>query len=197
MSKAIDVALKSAEQQQAKEITSKFSARLAASVRDTGQVDTMRHTILSHVAAEAYDRAIEELKEYIHGKADYPQFEQRAERYVNYAIDLINAVRAKRSFPGLHHLAMSKQQELFDRAMDHFEDLKATLRKVEGIDREVKVEDVRSTVLVIKAVIYCAFALLILGFLLEISRGVLPATFVVVDSAFGDITNWIFDKIGF
>jgi hypothetical protein len=197
MSKAIDIALKSAEQQQAKEITSKFSARLAASVRDTGQVDTMRHTILSHVAAEGYDRAIVELKKYIEAKSDYPQFEQRAERYVKYAIDLINAIRAKRSFPGLQHLAMSKQQELFDRAMDHFEDLKATLRKVEGIDREVKVEDVRSTVLVIKAIIYCAFAILVLGFLLEISRGVLPATFVVVDSAFGTMTNWIFDKIGF
>lgn len=197
MSKAIDVALKAAEQQAEKEITSNFSARMAASVKDVGQVDTMRHTILSHVAGENYERAIDELKNYMSSKDNYPQFRQRAERYVTYAIDLINAVRAKRSFPGAQHLAMSKQQELFDRAMDHFEDLKATLRKVEQIDREVKLEDVRSTVMVVKALIYCAFAVLVLGFLLEISRGVLPSLWVVIDSAFGDATNWIFDKIGF
>lgn len=195
--RSLDIALKSAEQQQAKEMTTKFSARMAASVKDVGQVDTMRHTILTYVASETYDKAIEELKKYVTTKSEYPQFEARAERYVSYAIDLINAVKAKRSFPGLQHLAMAKQQELFDKAMDHFEDLKATLRKIEQIDREVKLEDVRSTILVVKAAVYCAFALLALGFLLELSRGVLPAIYVVVDSGFGNMTNWIFDKIGY
>ncbi len=195
-SKAVDVALKQVEQQQERELTTKFSARMKASVRDIGQVDTMRHTILSHVATENYERAIEELRRYCDAKAAYPQFSVRSERYSKYAVDLINAVKAKRSFPGLHHLAMSKQQELFDRAMEHFDDLKATLRKIEQIDREVKLEDVRSTVLVVKAMIYSAFAVLVVGFLMEISRGVLPAAFVVVDSSFGELTNWLFDKLG-
>ena len=31
---------------------------------------------------------------------------------------------------------MAKQQEMFDRAMDHFDDLKVTLKKIEQIDRE-------------------------------------------------------------
>lgn len=195
--RAIDIALKSAEQQQEKEMSTKFSARMQAAVKDIGQVDTFRHTILSMVAAENYEKAIEEIHRYIVSKSDFPQFKNRVERYSQYAIDLINAVKAKRSFPGLQHLAMSKQQELFDRAMDHFEDLKATLRKIEQIDRELRLEDVRSTVLVIKALIYSAFAVLVLGFILEISRGVLPAAWVVVDSVFGNMTNFIFDKIGF
>jgi uncharacterized membrane protein YccC len=194
--KAVDVALKQVEQQQERELTTKFSARMKASVRDIGQVDTMRHTILSFVATENYERAIEELHRYCESKSAYPQFSVRSERYSKYAVDLINAVKAKRSFPGLQHLAMSKQQELFDRAMEHFDDLKATLRKIEQIDREVKLEDVRSTVLVVKAMIYSAFAVLVVGFLMEISRGVLPAAFVVLDSGFGDLTNWLFDKIG-
>jgi hypothetical protein len=74
--------------------------------------------------------------------------------------------------------------------------LKATLRKVERIEAEVRLDDVRSTVWVVKASIYCIFALLVLGFLLELSRGVLPAATIVVDDAFGHVTNAVFDKLG-
>lgn len=197
MSKALEVALKSAEQQQEKEMTSSFSARMQESVNDVGTPDTLRHTILSYVTTENYERAVVELKKYIDSKGEYPQFKERAERYSAYAIDLVNAVKAKRSFPGVQQLPVSKQQDLFDRAMDHFEDLKATLRKIEQIDRDVKMEDVRSTAIVVKAVMYSMFAITILGFVLEISRGVVTASWYVIDSTFGSITNWIFDKIGF
>lgn len=196
MSRSIDVAIRAAEQQHEREMSNKLADRMKASVKDVGQVDTFRHTILSTIASEGYDHAIEEIRKYIDSKADYPQFKSRSERYLNYSIDLINAIRAKRSFPGLQHLAISKQQELFDKAMEHFDDLKITLRKIEQIDVEVRLEDIRSTVWVVKALIYCVFALLVVGFLMEISRGVLPATLVVVDGLFGDFTNWLFDLIG-
>lgn len=199
MSKAIDAALNSAEQSEKTEMTSKFSVRMSAIAKDkdVGAPDTMRHTILSLVTGENYDRAIGELKQYVASKHEYPQFKSRAERYAAYAGDLINAVRVKRSFPGMQHLSMSKQQELFDRAMEHFEDLKLTLKKIEQIDREVKIEDVRSTVMVIKALVYCICAIAALAFVLEVSRGILPSAWIVFDSAFGEATNWIFDKIGF
>jgi hypothetical protein len=91
---------------------------------------------------------------------------------------------------------MSKQQELFDRAMEHFEDLKVTLRKVEQVDREVRLDDVRSTVWVVKAVIYSFFALVAVGILIEMSHGVLPSLGIVVDDAASRIINHIFDSIG-
>ena len=196
MSKAVDLALRAAENQFEKEMSTKFSARMQANLREMGAVDTIRHTIVSHVANENYERAIEEIKKYVASQSDYPQFADRSERYTNYAIDLIHATKAKRSFPGLQYLAMSKQQELFDRAMEHFEDLKVTLRKIEHIEKEVRLDDVRSTVWVVKAIIYSCFAMLVLGFLIELSRGVLPATVVVADDLFGAITNKIFDIFG-
>lgn len=197
MSKAMDVAIKAAEQQAEKELSAKFSARMQANLRDIGAVDSARHSIISYVANENYQRAIDEVKKWRESKNDFPQFADRSERYLSYAIDLINATKAKRSFPGLQYLGMSKQQELFDRAMDHFEDLKQTLKKVEFIEREVQLEDLRSTVWVIKAMIYSCFALLVLGFLIELSRGVLPATMIVVDDVFGSLTNYLFDLLGF
>jgi hypothetical protein len=197
MSKAMDIALKSAEHHFEKELTSKFSQRMKASSKDIGTPDSMRHTILSYVTGEQYERAVSELKRYGDAKADFPQFKIRADRYAAYAIDLMNAIKAKRSFPGVQNLSMSKQQELFDRAMEHFEDLKVTLKKIEQIDRDVKVEDVRSTVMVVKAAVYCFFAIAVLGFVLEVSKGILPSTWYVLDTFFSDLTNWIFSKAGF
>lgn len=196
MSKAVDVALKSAERQYEKELNSKFQARIAASSKEMGPVDSLRHTIMGFVAQENYQRAIDELERYVESKKDYPQFQQRSDRYVKYSIDLMNAIKAKRSFPGMQHLAMSKQQELYDRAMAHFDELKATLRKIEQINIEVRLEDVRSTVWVVKALIFSFFAILVLAFLMEISRGVLPSATIVVDDTFGRLTNWVFDQLG-
>ena len=192
----MDIALKSAEKQVEKELTNKFSSKMQANLRDLGPVESMRHTIITYVANENYQHAINEIKTYVESKRDFPQFAEKSERYTNYAIDLINAVKAKRSFPGLQYLGMSKQQELYDRAMEHFEELKQTLKKVEQIERETKLDDIRSTVWVVKAVIYSAFAILVLGFLIEVSRGVLPALSIVLDSLFGTITNKVFDMLG-
>ena len=196
MSRQLDVAIKIAESHSAREVNSKISARMKASVKDAGDVEGLRAAILSRIARENYDGAIEDLKSYIESKNEYPQFKVRSERYLNYAIDLVNAIRAKRSFPGVQHLSMSKQQELFDRAMEHFEDLKVTLKKVDAIEREVRLEDVRSTVMFVKAAIYCVFAIVILAFLLEASHGLLPTIGVVVDDTFGSLVNWLFDKAG-
>ncbi len=195
-SQNIDVALKVAEAQQEREMSSRISARMKSSLREAGLRDGARSLILSNVAGENYEKALEELELYSKSQQDYPQFYARSQRYLDYAATLIQAIKAKRSFPGMQHLSMSKQQELYDRAMSHFEDLKATLRKVEKIESEVRLDDVRSTVWVVKASMYCLFAVLVLGFLLELSRGVLPAASIVVDDTFGQLTNAIFDKLG-
>lgn len=193
----LDVALKVAEKQQEREMGSKISARMRRSLKENGSRDGARAVILSAVASENYSQALEELHRYLESRNDYPKFRARSERYLKYAGDLINAIRAKRSFPGMQNLSMSKQQDLYDRAMMHFEDLKATLRKSEQIAAEVKLEDVRSTVWVVKSLIYSVFAVLALCFLREVSRGVLPSAIVVFDDMFGLITNSIFDKLGF
>ena len=195
-SQSLDVALKVAEAHQERELGSKISARMRQSMREHGDRDGIRSIILSNVAAENYDVAMTEIKKFVDSKDDYPQFRIRSERYLSYAGDLVNAIRAKRSFPGLHYLSMSKQQDLYDRAMSHFEDLKVTLKKVEQIEKEVRLDDVRSTVWVVKAIIFCVFAVFVLGFIIEVSRGIVPSASIVADDFFGHFTNFVFDKLG-
>lgn len=194
--KSIDVALKMAEQQVERELDLRLSQKMRASSQDGGSVDSLRNRVASHVAGEAYDRAIQSLEEYISSKREYPQFKDRADRYVTHASDLIHAIKAKRSFPGMQHLSMSKQQELYDRAMEHFDELKSALKRIEQIEQEVRIEDVRSTVWVIQALIYSTFAVLVMAFLLELSKGILPSAIIVADDAFGRMVNWCFDLIG-
>lgn len=166
--------------------------RQAASQGASGLV---RNVILNHVTEERYDKAIDELTKYLNSKSQYPDFKERAERYVQYGIELIHAIRAKRSFPGWNALNMSKQKELFDKALLHYEDLRATLGKIEVIEREVRVEDVRSTVWVMQACVYSVCALLFFALLKEITGGVLPSASLLLDSTTSQIIDFLFEKL--
>jgi hypothetical protein len=170
--------------------------RLRIEPSQMGKADSLRHAVLMLINEEEYQRAIARLTEYEDTKLVYPQFAVRATRYMGYAADLINAIRAKRSFPGMENLAVTKQQELYDRAMDHVLDLVATLKKIEQIDRDCRAEDQRSTVWVVRAIMISICAIMIFGFYLEIQDGLLPTLGIVVDDALNHLTNALFDSVG-
>jgi hypothetical protein len=188
-----------AEKSQKEEVISSMKSQMRASIASGGGVGvspgSLRQLVLSAVVEEKYDKAISNLSGYMSSKPEYPEFKERCERYAEYAAELIQAIRTKRSFPGWNALNMSKQKELFERALHHFEDLKATLVKIEVIEREVRMEDVRSTVWVVKAVVYAVSALLLLLFLKELTGGVIPAADTVLESTTDNIVDFAFDKL--
>lgn len=163
---------------------------------DYGKPDGLRHAVLTLVNDEEYLRAITRMQEFEDSKYRYPQFSMRAGRYLSYATDLINAIKAKRSFPGLESLAVTKQQELYDRAMEHAMDLVATLKKIEQVDRECRAEDQRSTIWVLRALLFGFCAVLVLAFYLDIADGLIPTIRIVLDDALNTSTNWFFDLLG-
>lgn len=185
-----------AEKASQKDAVSAMKQQMKASVQQIGSSDSLRNSILSLVVEENYDRAIADLEAYIDSLPDYPQFKERAHRYVSHSVELIHAVRAKRSFPGWNALNMSKQRDLFEKALEHFEDLKLTLTKVEVIEKEVRIEDVRSTVWVIQAAALCLFVLMAFVFLREFTRVVLPSSGLLIDASIDSLVNMIFDKLG-
>jgi hypothetical protein len=163
---------------------------------DYGKPDGLRHAVLNLVNEEEYTRAISRIEEFEDSKYRYPQFTIRANRYLSYAADLINAIKAKRSFPGMENLAVTKQQELYDRAMDHAMDLVATLKKIEQVDRECRAEDQRSTVWVIRAGMIALLAIMAVAFYLEVSDGLIPTIGIVADDVLNHVTNFLFDTLG-
>lgn len=174
----------------------KSRTRFSLTQDELGKPDSFRRSVLQKVSSEQYLAAIETLKLYKTSQPQFPQFRERTERYLDYAVDLVNGIKAKRSFPGIANLPMSKQEELFSRAYDHFEDLKATIRRVEKTELEVRLEDKRSTIWVVKALFYSVVAIVGLGIFLELSNGVASNAQNVADDSLEKMTNVIFKMVG-
>jgi hypothetical protein len=191
--------IEAAEKSQKDEVISSMKSQMRASIKsvsgNVGPNGSLRQSILTAVVEEKYDLAISRLKEFVESKPEFPEFRERCVRYSEYGVELIHAIRTKRSFPGWNALNMSKQKELFERALHHFEDLKATLTKIEVVEKEVRMEDVKSTVWVVRAFVYAVSALLFFVFFREMGAGVLPAAYTVLESSTSSIVDFAFDKL--
>lgn len=152
---------------------------------DFGKMDSLRYSVLTQVVEEEYEGAMEALKEFYAKPSDYPTFNAKIERFINHSIDLIHAIKAKRNFPGINQLTRAKQQELRDRFKDHFKELVYMLKKVEKIEKDLIIEDARSTIYVIRAFWFSFITLVITWFLVEIFRG-LAITSVIVISDYAE-----------
>ncbi len=169
-----------------------LKAELSAISNDMGRADTLRHNVLTFVVEENYDGAIKVLKTFLDSEFEIPKSRERVERYIQHSIDLVNAIRAKRKFPGAQSLTTAKQQELNEKFVTHFSELQFILKKVERIQHEVRLEDIRSTVWIVQALITSAIVIAVVAFLLDVNQGLLETTIVVADDVFRDLTNWIF-----
>lgn len=158
---------------------------------DLGEPDSLRYRVLTMVLDERYDGAIEELKEFIDQPSDYPDFKARIMRFVNHSMDLIYAIKAKRSFPGISSLTRAKQQELREKFKEHLKELQYSLKKIEKNQTDLRVADARSTIYVVRAVWYSVVSLAALGFFLEISNGLAHTSYIVVDDVLTKFSDWI------
>jgi len=162
--------------------------------KDMGRADTLRFNVISFVVEENYYRAVKELEDYINRDSQYPRFKERVERYVGHCIDLVNAIRAKRKFPGMNHLTMAKQQEINEKYRAHFNELQFVLRKIEQVQVTVKLDDVRSTVWVVRALAQSVGVIFLVSLMIEMGEGLFITSIIVIDNFFIELTQWIFQK---
>lgn len=164
------------------EMQSQLRRKLSESQRkDLGRMDSLRSSILGMVVGENYERSKEELMAYVELKTEFPTFQFRAQRYVQHCVELIQAIETKRNFPGLASLSLAKQQEIHEKVLEHFEELKSNLKQIEKVEREQKLNDVRSTVWVIRMVCFCALAVIGAGLVLDIESGSFNSSWSVIE----------------
>jgi hypothetical protein len=135
------------------------------SKQEVGKIHSLRRSVLQFVVENQYDRGANVIEDFIDSKDYYPALKERATAQMNHAKDLIHAIKAKRSFPNLSSLPMSKQQEILDSALRHFDELKAALRAIEQMTNDEAVRDVRSTVWVIRTFSYVVVVVFAVAFL--------------------------------
>lgn len=160
--------------------------------KDLGEPNSLRYAILTGVLGGRYDTAIGELKKFVDHDSVYPNFKQRVYRYVNHSTDLIYAIKTKRNFPGMSSLTRAKQQELYEKFKQHFYELQFVLKKIEKIQKDLRIEDVRSTVYVVRAMWYSGFAILCLAFVLDVINGMAVTTYLVFSDLSTEAVGWLF-----
>ena len=161
--------------------------------RKVGKTHSLRHTVLNSIVSGDYDGAKSALIEYVEMQREYPSFINRSKRYVEHCHDVIQAIKTKREFPAKHTLPMSKQQELMEKVVEHFEELKHYLNRIEITQKDAKLEDLRSTVWVIKAFTYCLFIIVLALFLRSAAMSILSSFDYVINDFTNDTINWIFE----
>jgi hypothetical protein len=159
---------------------------------DMGKADTIRYNVVNYIVEEKYDKAIKLLNYFIDRESEYPNFKTRLHRYVKHCIDLINAMKAKKNFPGMNSLTRSKQQELQDRVIGHFNELQHILKKIEDVQRDLKIQDVKSTIWVIRVSILAVAIIVACGFLVDVIKGGVGETaLMVLDDGYTQIFLYI------
>jgi len=177
------------------ELHENLSKKLKDSQRqDLGRLDSLGAAILSMVVSELYERAREEVVAYVDLKSSFPLFQERVRRYVQHCLELIHAIETKRNFPGLGTLSMAKQQEIHEKVLQHFEELKSHLKQIERVEREAKLTDVRSTVWVVKTFAIGMFAVFATAFLKDLHAGHFNTIWNVSDGYIEQSVAWLFQR---
>lgn len=182
------------EHERTSEIQEDLKDKLVKSKNSEGynRPDSLRGSVLTSVVNGSYESALKELSFYVDYKSDYPNFQARAQRYVDHCTDLIHAIDTKRNFPGMSALSLSKQQEIHEKVLDHFEELKSYLKQIEQVERDVKLADVRSTVWFVKTCMNCAIFVLVIGFVMEVFSGLGSSFHTVMNDLTTRFTNLLF-----
>ncbi len=163
---------------------------------DFGQPGSLRNVVLQSVLEEKYDKALEEIKSFIERPSEFPNLIERTQRYLNHTKDLVYAIKAKRNFDGINSLTRAKQQELREKFKEHYNELKFVLRKIEKIESDLRLEDARSTIYIIRALWLASVVLIAAWFVLEIAGGLAVTGAVVAEDGLDKVGGWLLGLMG-
>lgn len=173
------------EMQRADALQLQFKKQLRS--LELGKQASLRRVVLGFVIEGHYTEAATTIDEFMRLKKIYQSAVERSSVYVNHAKELINAIRTKRNFPQLSLLSISKQQEILDHAIGHFEELKITLKAIENLIRDESIKDIRSTVWVLRTVVYTVVIVVVTSFLTEFTSKLGQPLWIIFND-FADIS---------
>jgi hypothetical protein len=164
---------------------------------DFGAPDSFRFNVLTKVMTEKYEVAVQMLNDFQSEPSEYPDYKSKASRYIQHSIELIQSIKAKRGFSGMDSLTSTKQQELIEQFKGQIKSLQHTLKSIEKIEGDLRVQDVRSTIYVVSAFWYALLTVVIFAFILECAYGLLSTGLTAGDGFMGDLAHFVATKIGF
>ena len=172
----------------------RFDDELVREANKSDKAGTLTHRIMMLVAYKSYAQATTELTEHIKLRAEnFMALYLASHRYVLRCQTLVTAIEKKRGIPNLELQSASKQQEIFDLIKEYFKELRMQLKGIENIERTLIIEDVRSTVWAVRTLFYCIIAVMVVGFMLDISTGSLATVINVARDYMSQFCGWLLD----
>lgn len=134
---------------------------IAKEYRDHKNTEGFRHDILMMVSSGKYRAVLVEIDAFQKEKsAAMPFFHVKTSRYFQYIKQLIEAIREHKTIPQFDQLPAGQQKKVHEQVYLYFDELNNTLKRVEKVIHDLKVQDVRSTIWVLKTFSYCVMIVL-------------------------------------
>lgn len=133
---------------------------IAKEYSDHKNTEGFRHEILSMVSSKKYRAVLVEIEAFYKEKErTMPNFKLKARRYFDYIQQLIEAIEEHKTIPNFDQLPAAQQKKVHEQVFVYFDELNNTLKRVEKVIHDLKVQDVRSTIWFIKTFSYCIMVL--------------------------------------
>tara|TARA_B100001248_G_scaffold262329_1_gene257577 strand:- start:1875 stop:2453 length:579 start_codon:yes stop_codon:yes gene_type:complete len=113
--------------------------------------DSIKKAILALAAEGSYETAKQELKFYQETNNKIPGFRVRTEHYFNHIKELLDAIQNLKNFPNFDALRAAQQKQIRERIITYAEDLSSVLGRIDKVTNDLKIQDVRSTLWVVRA----------------------------------------------
>ncbi|MBX9767393.1 MAG: hypothetical protein K2X47_08995 [Bdellovibrionales bacterium] len=158
-----------------------------------GEIDSLRHTILSYAASRRFDTAIRELEAYRDIRKEAPHSFDRTEALFEACISNLEMMKRIFGTGDVGVLPMSKRHEIYTRAKHVFSDLSERLSRIEVVENNYRIQETRSTVWFLRSIVFSVFA----GVLFVAGTEAVRTLVEPLDVISQDISDGFWTLIGF
>lgn len=159
-------------------------------------INSFRRLVLENVKNSNYKGAEQIIDAFVQTRSEYPSFDSRVQAIIIHAKELVVAIETKRNFPNMHLLTMTKQKEILDQVLRHFNELKNTLKTIERIANDEIVSDLRSTHWLVRTMAYTILGITGLYFISRFHADIGEPFFRISEQATNQVVNSLLDLLG-
>lgn len=131
-----------------------------------------QYNLLVTMSEFHFDNAMKMVKDYQELRTSYNLYRKQTEKIYEGLLEIIQLIKSKLETPGLRAMLPNKQEEVFEAVYESWDIFKSLLKRLRAVERELATEDARSTLIVVKAIIFSVTMILVVFIITEIFRSV-------------------------
>ncbi len=152
-------------------IEHEISDKLARKTKRLKQNQSVKTAVLNCMVTRDYESASEILTNYLDQHGHFVEFQMRVDPYIIHCKNLVRSIEIKRNFPKITSLPIIKQQELMDKVVQDFNELRLYLSRIEVMKTEVVFKEVLSMRLIIKTIMFSTMFLVVMAAIFNVGVG--------------------------